>query len=243
MRQSLQATELRWKHNHNTTVLILAFISINHQVLECRRGCEAMAFDSRRSEEECTAACVSVIHQRTEEHHSGWMCNIVTLILHRKTTVNMLKKKNFVSWKGFQLSNAYVMALLMIVSQWLSELNHLLSLILQSEEHCRTGCQNYAAAGNQSGLVDAFDMLNSVSGMVQQTVAVAPMQPPNLTTPECMERAGVYHVSLDSLTSLNASFNDTGYTTYILKVQSLENSSLSTHIWLVRTLPIIPECV
>lgn len=78
------------------------------------------------------------------------------------------------------------------------------------------------------------------SETLQQTVAVAPMLPPNLIEADCRERAGVYHVSLDSLTSLNDSFNNTGYTTYIFKVQSMENSSLSTHIWLVMALVIVP---
>lgn len=78
--------------------------------------------------------------------------------------------------------------------------------------------------------------------MAQEPVAVAPALPPNLTEPECRERAGVYHASLDSLTTLNSSFNYSGYTTYIFKVQSVENASLNTYIWLVRT-SVLPVCV
>ena len=68
-----------------------------------------------------------------------------------------------------------------------------------------------------------------------QRVPITPTHVPELNPPECRERAGVYHIgNVSSFTKLNASFNSSGYTTYVFRVQSMDNASLSTYIWLVR---------
>ena len=70
-----------------------------------------------------------------------------------------------------------------------------------------------------------------------QRVSIAPTHFPELNPPECREKAGVYHIgNISSFTKLNASFNSSGYTTYIFRVQSMDNTSLSTYIWVVRLL-------